>query len=162
MLWALDEVANIAPIHDLPALVSQAGGQNLQVMIGLQDLSQARARWGDAAADGFMSLFQTRLILDGIADSRTLESISLAAGEYDRELMASSIGMHESDEWLSPKGHNESVNYQTQRQRTLPPGEIAQLPQGHGLLLRGAAWGLIGLTPWYAYEPWTTIANTWS
>jgi type IV secretion system protein VirD4 len=28
MLWALDEIANIAPIHDLPALVSQAGGQN--------------------------------------------------------------------------------------------------------------------------------------
>ena len=26
MLWALDEVANIAPIHDLPALISQAGG----------------------------------------------------------------------------------------------------------------------------------------
>ena len=63
MLWALDEVANIAPIHDLPALVSQAGGQNLQVMIGLQDLSQASTRWGDAAADGFMCLFQTRLVL---------------------------------------------------------------------------------------------------
>ncbi len=31
MLWALDEAANIAPIHDLPALLSQAGGQNLQV-----------------------------------------------------------------------------------------------------------------------------------
>jgi type IV secretion system protein VirD4 len=48
MLWALDEVANIAPIHDLPALISQAGGQNLQVMVGLQDLSQAQTRWGDA------------------------------------------------------------------------------------------------------------------
>ena len=52
MLWLLDEVANIAPIHDLPALVSQAGGQNLQVVIGLQDLSQARTRWGADAADG--------------------------------------------------------------------------------------------------------------
>ena len=46
MLWALDEVANIAPIGDLPALISQAGGQRLQVMVGLQDLSQARSRWG--------------------------------------------------------------------------------------------------------------------
>ena len=63
MLWVLDEFANIAPIHDLPALVSQAGGQHLQVMVGLQDLGQARTRWGDAAADGFMPLFQTRLIL---------------------------------------------------------------------------------------------------
>jgi type IV secretion system protein VirD4 len=70
MLWQLDEIANIAPIHDLPALISQAGGQNLQVMIGLQDLSQARTRWGDAAAEGFMSLFQTRVALNGIESPR--------------------------------------------------------------------------------------------
>jgi hypothetical protein len=55
MLWLLDEAANIAPVHDLPALVSQAGGQSLQVVIGLQDLSQARARWGADAADGFLT-----------------------------------------------------------------------------------------------------------
>jgi type IV secretion system protein VirD4 len=161
MLWALDEIANIAPIHDLPALVSQAGGQNLQVMIGLQDLSQARTRWGDAAADGFMSLFQTRLILDGIADSRTLESISLTIGEYDRELVSTSTGQTEkTDEWFGPHNHSNSVSYQTHRQRILTPGDIAQLPNGNALLLRGAAWGLIQLTPWHQYEPWTSIANT--
>jgi type IV secretion system protein VirD4 len=161
MLWALDEIANIAPIHDLPALVSQAGGQNLQVLVGLQDLSQARTRWGDAAADGFMSLFQTRLVLDGIADSRTLESISLAIGEYDRDLVSSSTGRSEkSDEWFGPHNSNDSVSYQTHRQRVLSPGEIAQLPNGHALLLRGAAWDLLQLTPWHACEPWATIANT--
>ena len=159
MLWALDEVANIAPIHDLPALVSQAGGQSLQVMIGLQDLSQARTRWGEAAADGFMSLFQTRLVLNGIADSRTLESISLALGEYDRELVSTSTGTSENDEWFTPLGHSENVSYHTQRQRTLIPGEIAQLPDGHALLLRGASWGLIGLTPWYQCEPWASIGG---
>jgi type IV secretion system protein VirD4 len=163
MLWALDEIANIAPIHDLPALVSQAGGQNLQVLVGLQDLSQARTRWGDAAAEGFMSLFQTRLVLDGIADSRTLESISLAIGEYDRELVSSSTGRSEkSDEWFGPHNSNDSVSYQTHRQRILSPGEIAQLPDGHGLLLRGATWDLLQLTPWHQYEPWTSIANAWS
>jgi type IV secretory pathway TraG/TraD family ATPase VirD4 len=161
MLWALDEVANIAPIHDLPALVSQAGGQNLQVLVGLQDLSQARTRWGETAADGFMSLFQTRLILNGIADGKTLEGISLALGEYDRRLVSASRGMSEHTEWLGPNDHNhsEGLSYQTQRQRTLSPGEIARLPDGHGLLLRGASWGLIGLTPWYAHRPWANIAN---
>ena len=74
MFLCLDEVANIAPIHDLPAHVSEAGGQHLHVMACLQDLSQARNRWGDAAADGFLSLFQTKLILTGIADSRTTGS----------------------------------------------------------------------------------------
>jgi len=58
LLLCLDEVANIAPIHDLPALVSEAGGQGLHVMACLQDLSQARERWGDAAAEGFCHCFR--------------------------------------------------------------------------------------------------------
>ena len=146
----LDEVANIAPIHDLPALVSEAGGQGLHVMVCLQDLSQARQRWGDAAADGFLSLFQTKLILGGIADSRTLEAISLALGEYDRRLVSYTVGRSQSERLLPPPGtSSESVIYQTQRQRTLPCGEIAQLPREHALLLRGVRWGLLRLVPWY-------------
>jgi type IV secretion system protein VirD4 len=70
MLWALDEIANTAPIHDLPALISQAGSQHLQVMIGLQDLSQARTRWGEHQTDALLSLFQTKLILTGIEAGR--------------------------------------------------------------------------------------------
>ena len=163
MLWALDEVANIAPIHDLPALISQAGGQRLQVMVGLQDLSQARSRWGSEVAEGFMSLFQTRLVLSGIGDPRTLDAISLALGEYDRKVVSSTLGTSETDKWLDPHGYNESVSYQTQRQRVLTPGEVAKLPPGQGLLLRGAEWGLVGLTPWFRREPWRRIAvgGTW-
>lgn len=155
----LDELANIAPIHDLPALVSEAGGQGLHVLVCLQDLSQARQRWGDAAADGFLSLFQTKLILSGIADSRTLEAISLALGEYDRRLASYTLGRSQSEKLLRPPGsESESVTYQTQRHRTLPPGEIAGLPNGHGLLLHGTHWGLLRLTPWYRTEPWISVA----
>ncbi len=100
----LDEVANIAPIHDLPALVSEAGGQGLHVMACLQDLSQARQRWGDAAADGFLSLFQTKLILSGIGDSRTLEAISLALGEYDRRLVSYTVGRSQSESFCRRRG----------------------------------------------------------
>jgi len=160
MLWALDEIANIAPIRDLPALISQAGGQRLQVVAGLQDFSQARERWGDAAADGFMSLFQTKLILNGIGDSKTLESVSLALGEYDRKTVASSVGLSEPQDWWFPTDtHNESVNYQTQRQRVLTPGEIARLPNRQALLLQGMDWRLLQLTKWYESEPWRTVAG---
>jgi type IV secretory pathway TraG/TraD family ATPase VirD4 len=154
----LDEVANIAPIHDLPALVSEAGGQHLHIMACLQDLSQARTRWGEAA-DGFLSLFQTKLILTGIADPKTLEAISLALGEYDRHLISHTHSLTEADRLLPPPGTtSENVTYHTQRHRTLPPGEIAQLPNGHGLLLHGTHWGLLRLTPWYRTPPWTAVA----
>lgn len=118
-------------------------------MTCLQDLSQARQRWGDAAADGFLSLFQTKLILSGIADSRTLEAISLALGEYDRRLVSYTVGRSRSERLLPPPGtSSESVTYQTQRHRTVPCGEIAQLPSGHALLLRGVRWGLVRIAPW--------------
>ncbi|MGH2833120.1 MAG: type IV secretory system conjugative DNA transfer family protein [Solirubrobacteraceae bacterium] len=159
MLWLLDEVANIAPIHDLPNFVSQAGGQLIQLLIVLQDLSQAATRWGQHAAEGFMSLFQTKLILDGIGDPRTLEAISLAIGEYDRELVCTSSGTNENGEWFSLPGRSEGTSYQTHRQRVLPPGEIAQLPKDRGLLLEGASWELIELTRWYQHDPWTSIGG---
>jgi type IV secretion system protein VirD4 len=159
MLWLLDEVANIAPIHDLPTLVSQAGGQNLQVVIGLQDLSQARTRWGADAADGFLSLFQAKLILTGIADTRTLEAISIALGEYDRDITSQSLGRSDPQEWLAEPTHSDTVSYQTHRQRVLTPGDIAKLPAGRGLLLQGTDWELIGLTKWYETEPWRRIAG---
>jgi type IV secretion system protein VirD4 len=143
---------------DLPTLISQAGGQNLQVVIGLQDLSQARTRWGQDAADGFLSLFQTKLILTGIADTRTLEAISLALGEYDRKLISTSTGTHERDEWLTPPNRSEGTSYQTHRQRTLTPGDIAKLPPGRGLLLQGTDWELIALTSYYETEPWRKLA----
>jgi type IV secretion system protein VirD4 len=159
MLWALDEVANTAPINDLPALISQAGSQHLQVMIGLQDLSQARTRWGAHQADALLSLFQTKLILAGIADPRTLEAISLVLGEYDRDTISQTLGQSEPQEWLAHPTHTDTVNYHTQRQRVLTPGEVARLPDGHALLLEGADWNTIQLTPWHQAEPWKTISS---
>jgi hypothetical protein len=53
----LDEVANIAPLQELPQIASEGGGQGLTLLAALQDLSQARARWGKAA-DGFLTLFR--------------------------------------------------------------------------------------------------------
>ena len=82
VVLALDEVANIAPIPDLPGMVSEGAGQGLLTLACLQDLSQARGRWGPAA-DGFLSLFGTTVVLPGIGDVRTLEALSALAGEEE-------------------------------------------------------------------------------
>ena len=80
VLWALDEAANIAPLPTLPGVLADAGGQGLVVLTCLQDLSQARARWGPAA-DGFLTLHPTTVLLPGIADTATLRIASLLAGQ---------------------------------------------------------------------------------
>jgi hypothetical protein len=65
-------------------------------------------------------------VLSGIGDRATLESISVALGEYDRRVVSQSLGASEDDTLLAPnRTYNESVSYQTQRQRVLSEGEIA-------------------------------------
>jgi type IV secretory pathway TraG/TraD family ATPase VirD4 len=162
VFFCLDEVANIAPIHDLPALVSEAGGQGLHVMACLQDLSQARARWGDGAAEGFLTLFQTKLVLPGISDPRTLEALSLVLGEIDRPMPTHSTGSSISTTgWFSPttRTRSRSDGYTVARQRRLPPGEIAAISPGNALLVTGARHRRLRLTPYHATEPWRTITR---
>ena len=47
----LDEVANIVPLPQLPALMSFAGGTGIFVVAVLQWMAQARNRWGRDAAE---------------------------------------------------------------------------------------------------------------
>ncbi|MHB1538556.1 MAG: TraM recognition domain-containing protein [Solirubrobacteraceae bacterium] len=147
--------SNVAPIHDLPALLSEAGGQHPHILGCLQDLSQARNRWGTETADGLLTLFQTKLILKGISDPRTLEAISTVLGEYDRQTASHSQG----EAWDPTKRripgvpyiqggyrNTDSVTHTTQRQRVLSPGEIAQIPSGRALVMHGVDWQLITTT----------------
>jgi type IV secretion system protein VirD4 len=157
VLFALDEVANIAPLEELPQMASEGGGQGLVLLAALQDLSQARQRWG-AAADGFLTLFGTKLILPGIADTKTLESVSTMLGEYDRQMISHSKPQPSFLQGLAgqPTPHR-SKTYSTQRTRVMSPGEIANIPTGRGLHLDGVQGELITLTPAHTKEPWRTL-----
>lgn len=148
LLLALDELANIAPLPDLPALVSEGGSQGVITLACLQDLSQARARWGPAA-DGFLSLFNTKVVLPGIADLATLELISRLAGEVDVPFRSVSQA---SGRWARHPGRTES--WAAQRHRRLPVDAVSQLPAGSALLLAGARPpSRVRLAPWWSLAP---------
>jgi len=144
---ALDEVANIAPLPDLPAMISEGGGQGLLTMACLQDLSQARARWGPAA-DGFFSLFGTKVLLPGIGDMTTLEAVSRLAGQGDVAVRS----VNTSAWWSSRPSAN--VTYSTRLQPRLPVDRAHSLPPGTALLVTGARPpGVVHLTNWWSYPP---------
>jgi type IV secretory pathway TraG/TraD family ATPase VirD4 len=155
VLLALDEVANMAPLPDLAEIVSDGASQGLLTLACLQDLSQARARWGQAA-DGFMSLFGTKVILAGIGDLRTLELVSALAGEADVAVRSVS-----KSPWRPrTRVPRSSVTTSTRRQRRLPVDSVAQGRAGHALVIDGAEPpGWLRLTPWYATPPWSEIAS---
>jgi type IV secretion system protein VirD4 len=128
----LDELANIAPIPDMGALVSEGGSQGVLTLGLLQDLSQARQRWGPAA-DGFLTLFGAKVVLGGIADMSTLELVSRLAGEIDVPAASVSRGP-----WWSSSRGAPTVTWSNHRQRRLPVDSVRERPAGTGLLLSGA------------------------
>jgi type IV secretory pathway TraG/TraD family ATPase VirD4 len=153
VLLALDEVANVAPLPDLPDIVSEGGGQGLVMLACLQDLSQARARWGQEA-DGFGSLFGAIVVFRGINDVHTLQALSARCGEMDVPLRSESRGRS------ARSGSSRSVTWTTRRQPRLSVDEIAEGHAGCALVIGGAdpaRW--VGLAPWWSVEPWRTLAR---
>ena len=143
----LDEVANVAPLPDLPAMVSEGGGQGLLTLACLQDLSQARARWG-VAADGFFSLFGSKVLLPGIGDMPTLEAVSRLAGQTDVAVRS----VNTSAWWSSRPSAN--ITYSSRLQPRLPVDRAHSLPAGAAILISGARPpDLVHLTSWWAYPP---------
>jgi hypothetical protein len=151
LLLVLDELANIAPLHDLPTLVAEGGSQGVVTLACLQDLSQARARW-DREADGFLSLFGTKLIFPGIGDTRTLEAVSLLAGEHEVSTISVSEGPRRRGLGALARGTTRTLS--TRKERSLPVDAIARGRPGLILGIEGAEPGSLRMTPWFSSSPW--------
>ena len=122
VLYALDEAANIAPLPDLPSIVAEGAGQGLVTITCLQDLNQARARWG-TAADGFLTLHGAKVALGGIADVATLRALSYLAGNIDMQYTT------RSGRPIAFGGEISWSQHIQQRPR-IPPEAINALPPG--------------------------------
>jgi type IV secretion system protein VirD4 len=121
-LYALDEAANIAPLPDLPAIIAEGASQGLVTLTCLQDLNQARHRWGPQA-DGFLTLHGIKIALGGIADTNTLRSLSYLAGNQD--IVWTTHNSH-GVLWQKTQGSAQTV----QQRPRIPPEHIRQMPPG--------------------------------
>ncbi len=140
LLLALDELANVAPLPRLASVVSEGGGQGVVTLACLQDLSQARARWG-AQADGFLSLFPTTVILPGIADRPTLELLQQLGG---RSMVPTPTLQRDR------RGRSSGHSLSWQEHDNVSIAELAQGRSGYALTLNAAkSMQWVGLTPSY-------------
>ncbi|MGH8980659.1 MAG: type IV secretory system conjugative DNA transfer family protein [Acidimicrobiales bacterium] len=147
VLLALDEVANIAPLPDLPALVTEGPGQGLLTLACLQDLSQARARWGPEA-NAFLSIFGSSIVLGGIADIPTLEALSALGGEQER--VNRSVGRSSG-----ASGRQVSTTDTAELRRRLPVDVIARGAPGWALVVDARnRLGWVRLAPEHRPGPW--------
>ena len=165
VLWALDEIAGIAPMRDLPETLAQSGGQGLLIAACLQDLQMARAKW-DKAADAFLTLFGNIVIHAGIRDDDTLRAISTVIGK--RWVDVFTEGTQESrgsgrGGWNSNSGSTTQVTQQyvdRLEPGAISQGRVAEHPD-FVLGLTPSGWGWFFCTPYYSASPWPhTLVST--
>jgi type IV secretion system protein VirD4 len=149
LLLLLDEVANIAPLHDLPTLVSEGGSQGVVTLACLQDLSQAVERWGQAG-EGLVGLFNTKVVFPGVSCVRTLEAMSQLAGEREVTAVSTSEGQRLPGlAGLLGRRTPPTRTWSTRRERVLPIERIAQGWPGHVVCLDGARPSVVEARPWF-------------
>ncbi len=131
VLLALDEVANITPIKELPKYSSMAAGEGIQLVTVLQDLGQAEFLWdGPGTRTLLTNHHGGRLIFGGTVDLPTLQWVQMLLGETDRKRVAvTQEGVF---------GHRTRTQ-SMERQPVATAAEIRTMPRGTALLIAGSA-----------------------
>ena len=147
--FALDELYGLAPLPDLPHMLSDAGSQGLLIAAAVQDLTLTRSRW-PKEADSFLTLFQHVVIYPGIRDTRTLEAVSKLVGNWDK-----------AKETTSQTGYQHGWSTTTERVPILDPSAISQgvEPTNLDILLHlsSGGYGLLRSLPYFRAAPWPHI-----
>lgn len=117
--FALDEVANIAPLPELPSILAEGSSQGVLTCCVMQDLSQAKVRWKDHH-EGFPTLFREVVAFPGIRNPETLEQLSQLSGDVWEEQFGSSANWNKHSKRRGDWSAGESVSEQ-RRARYSPP-----------------------------------------
>ncbi|SFF74866.1 TraM recognition site of TraD and TraG [Actinacidiphila alni] len=120
----LDEVANIAPLPEIPSLLSVSGSANIFILTVLQGYAQAEERWGQLGVRKMFASSTVKVFLGGISDPEELKGYSTLTGEFDEDV-----------ESVSEDGGRISVSTSIRRRPVLEPAEIRMVPERGGLLL---------------------------
>ncbi|MFD7861533.1 type IV secretory system conjugative DNA transfer family protein [Streptomyces sp. NPDC059783] len=119
-----DELANVAPLPQIPSLMSVSGSQNIFLVAVLQNLAQAQERWGELGVRKMFAAATIKVILGGVSDEQELKTYSQLAGEFE-----------EDTESISDDGDRGSINISTRRRAVLEPGDIRQIKEREGLVV---------------------------
>lgn len=85
-LLALDECANIAPLQELPQILSTSLSAGVQLLTVWQNVSQIRERYGPEGAAEILALSQAKIFLGSITDHHTRRELVELLGQRQANL----------------------------------------------------------------------------
>jgi len=146
----LDELANVVPIEDLPALASQGAGRGVMLMSIVQDLSQLRARYGTDRANTILNNHGCKIILPGISDPETSDVLGKVIGRTEYTDQQVSLG---ADGRISR-------SYSTRHDAMATPDTLRQLRAGSGIVIhRDSPPALVRLPYWFQKRRYRRLAR---
>lgn len=149
LVCALDEVANIAPLRELPGWCSTCSSHGILLLTIWQDRSQQVARFGREGAETIWNNSAAKIILSGLADHATAEIGSLLGDEeFDRTSRTRDHGGTPGSGILG--GGRGSTSTQTQTRRLVSEDSLRRQTPGQALLVyRDLPPARLQLRPWY-------------
>jgi type IV secretion system protein VirD4 len=141
LLVVLDEVANIAPLRDLDTLASTAAGIGIQLVTVCQDLAQLATRYGTERARTIANNHRAKVVLSGVGDVGTLDTVSGLAGEQ---------AVREETLTADFRDGRQSTSSSVAYRRLAPSDELRRIKPGEGVLVYGhLPPARLVLRPWY-------------
>lgn len=146
----LDELANVVPIEDLPALASQGAGRGVMLLSIVQDLSQLRARYGNDRANTILNNHGCKIILPGISDPETADVLGKLIGRAEYSEQQVSLG---ADGRISR-------SYSTRHDAIATPDALRQLRAGSAIVIhRDNPPALVELPYWFRKARYRRLAR---
>jgi type IV secretory pathway TraG/TraD family ATPase VirD4 len=125
LLMALDEIVQTCPVP-LPAWLADSGGKGIQLIPVAHGEAQLRTRWGKDGAQVILDTCGVKVWLPGITDTATLKMASELCGQ---------AAFTERVRFLGRGG--ERGEQRRVWADVMTPDMVRQLPEGHGLVIRG-------------------------
>ncbi|KQY47996.1 TraM recognition domain-containing protein [Cellulomonas sp. Root137] len=121
--------------------MAEGGGSGITTLAVLQSLAQARARWGEHAADAIWDAATVKIVLGGLAKYRDLDDVARLVGEVDELTETHSRG----------RAGDRSSSTSVRTVPVMPASVLRTLPFGTAvLLLRQTKPTIIDLAAWTA------------
>jgi type IV secretion system protein VirD4 len=145
----LDELANVVPIEDLPALASQGAGRGVTLMSIVQDLSQLRARYGHDRANSILNNHACKVVLPGLSDPETADVLGKLVGRAPFTEQQISVGTD----------GRVSRTYSVRHDALATPDALRQLSSGSAIVIhRDSPPAYVSLPYWFRSAHYRRLA----